>query len=342
MRTLLLGGRNGRNRIILSARCVRTWTGFFRIWDRGTIYLAGNQLGRNRWPGYYELIGSRPYRSFLLQRQPPTFTGKRKIPSLAQCENVIAEIKWARENLPRLRFLRFWDEIFPAKKEWVEEFACRYREEVGLPFEIWGHPNHLRAENIKELVAAGLEKIVIGIQSGSPRVRREIYNRRETQEQILAGGEVLAAAGVPVVVYDLILDHPFETAGDLQETLELCLKIPKPFRLQLHGLSLLPGTAVRRLAEEKGAKTRAEIEAEFRRPLLEQYRDIHWWRRGRRRRSNPGNLLVHLDLPFPIPAGEKIIRWARKGEETRKSWGFSWGCNASSTIISSGNWGLKN
>src|SRR5690554_1253840 len=286
-------------------------------------YLAGNQLpaGEPLAGRYcYELIGSRgcPYQcSFCCNASlRDLYRGKGRYLRLRSVENVIAEIKWARENLPRLRFLRFWDEIFPAKKEWVEEFACRYREEVGLPFEIWGHPNHLRAENIKELVAAGLEKIVIGIQSGSPRVRREIYNRRETQEQILAGGEVLAAAGVPVVVYDLILDHPFETAGDLQETLELCLKIPKPFRLQLHGLSLLPGTAVRRLAEEKGAKTCAEIEAEFRRPLTEQYRSIHWWRRGRGTRAQPWKTywysLIYLSQ---FRLGERIIRWARKGEE---------------------------
>src|SRR5690554_7789817 len=49
----------------------------------------------------------------------------------------------------------------------------------------------------------------------------------------------------------------------------------------LHGLSLLPGTVIRRLAVEKGGKTREEIEGEFLRPLTEQYQSIHWWRRGR-------------------------------------------------------------
>ncbi|NLW10180.1 MAG: B12-binding domain-containing radical SAM protein [Firmicutes bacterium] len=286
-------------------------------------YLAGNGLvaGEPLAGRYsYELIGSRgcPYRcSFCCNAGlRDLYRGKGRYLRLRSVENVIAEIKEARENLPRLSLLRFWDEIFPAKREWVEEFARRYRQEVGLPFEIWGHPNHIEEENIKRLVAAGLEKIVVGFQSGSPRVRKEIYNRGETQEQILAGGRILAAAGVPVVVYDLILDHPFETPGDLRETLEFCLKIPKPFRLQLHGLSLLPGTAVRRMAVEKGARTPAEIEAEFRRPLLEQYRDIHWWRRGRGARVQPWKTywytLIYLSQ---FPLGEKIIRWARKGEE---------------------------
>ncbi|NLY89882.1 MAG: B12-binding domain-containing radical SAM protein [Firmicutes bacterium] len=286
-------------------------------------YLAGNRLlaGEPLAGRYsYELIGSRgcPYRcSFCCNAAlRDLYRGKGKYLRLRSVENVIAEIKQARENLPRLRFLRFWDEIFPAKKEWVEEFACRYREEVGLPFEIWGHPNHLEEESIKRLVGAGLEKIVVGIQSGSPRVRKEIFNRQESQEQILAGGKILAAAGVPVVVYDLILDHPFETAGDLRETLELCLNMPKPFRLQLHGLSLLPGTAVRRLAVEKGTRTPAEIEAEFRRPLTEQYRSIHWWRRGRGTRAQPWKAywysLIYLSQ---FRLGERIVRRALKGEE---------------------------
>jgi radical SAM superfamily enzyme YgiQ (UPF0313 family) len=286
-------------------------------------YLAGDRLlaGEPLAGRYsYELIGSRgcPYRcSFCCNATlRDLYRGKGRYLRLRSVGNIIAEIKEAREKLPRLRFLRFWDEIFPAKPEWVAEFAARYRAEVGLPFEIWGHPNHLRVENIKELVAAGLERIVTGIQSGSPHVRKEIYNRPETQDQILAGGKLLVAAGVPVVVYDLILDHPFETAGDLRETLELCLALPKPFRLQLHGLSLLPGTAVRRLAVEKGVRTPAEIAAEFRRPLTEQYQSIHWWRRGRGTRTEPWKTywysLIYLSQ---FRVGERIIRWARKGEK---------------------------
>lgn len=286
-------------------------------------YLARNRLlaGEPLAGRYcYELIGSRgcPHRcSFCCNAGlRDLYRGKGRYLRLRSVGNMIDEIKAARENLPRLRFLRFWDEIFPAKAEWVEEFAYRYREEVGLPFEIWGHPNHLRPANIKRLVAAGLEKIVVGVQSGSPRVRKEIYNRPETQEQILAGGRILVDSRIPAVIYDFILDHPFETTGDLQETLELCLKMPKPFRLQLHGLSLLPGTAVRRMAEENGVKTPVEIEAEFRRPLAEQYQSIHWWRRGRGARAQPWKTYWYCLIYFSqFRSGEKIIRWALKEQE---------------------------
>src|SRR5690554_2270410 len=233
----------------------------------------------------YELLGSRgcPYRcSFCCNAGiRDLYRGKGKYLRLRSIGNIFTEIAEVREKMPRLRLLRFWDEIFPVKREWVEEFTARYPWEIGLPFEVWGHPNHLEEDKIKKLVAAGLEKIVVGIQSGSPRVRKEIYNRPETQERIIEGGRFLADAGAPVVIFDFIFDHPFETAEDLQETLALCLKLKKPFRLQLHGLSLLPGTVIRRLAVEKGGKTREEIEGEFLRPLTEQYQSIHWWRRGR-------------------------------------------------------------
>ncbi len=265
----------------------------------------------------YELLGSRgcPYCcSFCCNAAlRDLYRGKGKYLRLRSVENILAEIAHVREKMPRLRLLRFWDEIFPVRREWVEEFTIRYPREIGLPFEIWGHPQHLQETNIKKLVAAGLQKIVVGIQSGSPYVRKEIYNRHETQERILEGSRILADAGVPVVVYNFIFNHPWETAEDLQETLALCRSLKKPFRLQLHGLSLLPGTAIRRMTVGKGARTREEIDREFRRPLTEQYQDIHWWRRGRGVGGETWKSYWYCLIYFTqFRLGTVIIDWALK------------------------------
>ena len=149
----------------------------------------------------------------------------------------------------------------------------------GVALWIGGHPSHIEEENIKRLVAAGLENRR-WVSGGSPRVRKRSTTAGGDPGQIWPAGES-GCSRVPVVVYDLILDHPFRDPRRSRETLEFCLKIPNPFRLQLHGLSLLPGAAIRRMAVEKGGQDPCGGEAEFRRPLLEQYRDIHWWRRGR-------------------------------------------------------------
>lgn len=247
------------------------------------------------------------------------YIGKGKYIRQRSVEDVLAEIKSVKQKNPGLQMLRFWDEIFPWDKSWVDHFAKVYRREIGLPFEIWGHPKLSIAENMKKLVAAGLEKVVIGVQSGSPKVRRDIYLRNETQEEILACGRGLAEAKVPIVVYDFILGHPFETETDLRETLELCRQMAKPFRLQLHGLSFLPGTPIEEIAVSHGVKTWEEIRKEQARPLREQYRAMHWWRQGRGGESNAEKVywytLIYLTQ---FKTGEHVIRWALKKESLKQ------------------------
>jgi radical SAM superfamily enzyme YgiQ (UPF0313 family) len=168
-------------------------------------------------------------------------------------------------------------------------------------------------------VEAGLSKIVIGIQSGSPTIRKEIYHRNESQEDIIACAVSLATLKVPLVIYDFILGHPFETEADLRETLDLCRSLIKPFRLQLHGLSFLPGTNIEKIAVERGAKTWEEIRAEQARPLREQYHALHWWRQGHEGQDNEKIYWYTLIYLTQFPRGERIIRKALKNEKLKQN-----------------------
>ena len=249
-----------------------------------------------------------------LYRGKGPFIRQRKV------ANVMEELLEVRRKNPGLQKLRFWDEIFPWNRAWVLEFAKEYKAKIGLPFEAWGHPR-ITADPvcINAMVDAGLSKIVIGIQSGCPKVRKEIYFRNETQEQVLNCSKVLSECKVPLVIYDFILGHPFETQEDLQETLSLCRKLTKPFRLQLHGLSFLPGTPIEAIAVEKGVRTWEEIHAEQVRPLREQYHSMAWWRQGHGAQDNEKIFWYSLIYLTQFPSGERIIRWALKKDSLRKN-----------------------
>jgi len=235
-------------------------------------------------------------------------------------ENVIAELVNVKKKNPGLQMLRFWDEIFPWDIKWVTEFAREYKAKIGLAFEVWGHPRiSAKPECLKLMVDAGLSKMVIGVQSGCPKIRKDVYTRNETQEEILYCSKVLSEAKVPLVIYDFILGHPFETTEDLKETLTLCRKLAKPFRLQLHGLSFLPGTPIENIAVERGVKTWEEIRAEQSRPLREQYHSMAWWRQGRGTETDNEKVywytLIYLTQ---FPSGERFIRGALKNEALKK------------------------
>ena len=245
------------------------------------------------------------------------YSGKGDFIRQRSVADVMAEIRMVMERNPKLQLIRFWDEIFPWNRDWIAEFAGIYKSQIGLPFEIWGHPKLSANTGIKQLVDAGLSKIVIGIQSGCPKIRKEIYTRNEKQEDILNCSRVLSEAKVPIVIYDFILGHPFETEEDLRATLELCRKLKKPFMLQLHGLSFLPGTPIEEIAVSRGVITWEEIRAEQSRPLREQYRSMAWWRQGHGAIGNEKVYWYTLIYLTQFPTGERIIRRALENEKLK-------------------------
>ena len=325
-----IGYKDGDNAIVNPIRMLRQDLDalpFPDLGDGNKFYINNDTLNEfdPELRGYsYELTGSRgcpnqcSYCSTANIRR--LHSGLGKFIRFRSPENVIEEIKQAAKAMPNLNLLRFWDEIFPWDEEWVKEFAELYKKEVNRPFEVWGHPRFTYSKNMELLVDAGLSKIVIGVQSGSPDVRKNIYKRNETQEHILECARILSDAKVPVVIYDFILDHPFETSKDLEETLQLCRSLKKPFTLQLHGLSFLPGTDIEDIAIEKGVKTREEIEREQSRSLSEQYRAMVWWRIGKGLTGDSEKIFWHsLIFISQFKHGERIIKRALKNEKLKKN-----------------------
>ena len=203
------------------------------------------------------------------------YEGKGKYVRFRTVNSVIEELKEAKAKIPKLRVVHFWDEIFSTEPGWIETFCQRYKTEINIPFRIWGHPLMTNDNIIRQLVDAGLHQVVMGIQSGSPYVRSEIFHRYETQEQIIEASRVLARWKVPVVYYDLMICHPFESVDQLKETFDLCLELEPPFRLNIHGLNFLPGTDIIKMAIDRGLYTEEEMDKLMYGSLQEQY-DRHW------------------------------------------------------------------
>ncbi len=203
------------------------------------------------------------------------YTKKGKYVRFRSVDSVLKELSDAKNSIKNLKLVHFWDEIFSDDPNWINEFKIRYKKEIGLPFKIWGHPLKINKHTIEGLVDAGLYQIVVGIQSGSPRVRRDIFHRTETSEDIINASKILSECRVPRVIYDFMLQHPFETMDDLIKTYELCLQLEHPFELQLHGLNFLPGTDIVQKAIEEGHFTEAELEKIMYGTISEQY-DMYW------------------------------------------------------------------
>lgn len=191
--------------------------------------------------------------------------------------SVIEELKEAKRQCKKIVFVHFYDEIFPNLPGWVDEFVVEYKKHIHLPFTIWSHPKMVDLETLKKLKKVGLTEVIMGIQSGSERVRRDVFHRYETQEDILNAIAAIQKAGVFWGSFDLMLQHPFETIEDLKESYYLVKRFSGRYELQLHGLNFLPGTDIVDMAVQQGYYTPEEMERIMYAPMEEQF-GAYWKR----------------------------------------------------------------
>ena len=233
--------------------------------------------------------------------------------------DVIDEIKRAKERMNKVTLIRFWDEIFSTDPLWIDEFAARYKAEIGLPFEIWTHPLRTDGTVLRKLRGAGLRLIVMGIQSGSPEVRKKVFRRSESQEQIIAAAQTMADCRIPYVTYDIILGHPLETIDQLKESYDLCSRLPGRFSLQLHGLSFLPGTDIVEEVIKRGLYTREELEELMYMPMDRQY---SFWNEAKN--ADPEmefwyNLIFLTQFSFLRGVARRLAKKPAEGKSKKKA-----------------------
>lgn len=167
----------------------------------------------------------------------------QRILRLRSVESVMKELNTLKKNSRNLRRLFFHDEMFAlGNKEWIKEFVKRYKKEINLPFAIEYNPTTIvpMEESLKLLKSAGLDNMVIGIE-GSERVRKEIYNRLISDQQMIKCQIILKKKGI-FATYNLIVKNPLETVEDLKSIFNLVVKMPRPFSFHIFQLIHFPKT----------------------------------------------------------------------------------------------------
>ena len=178
--------------------------------------------------------------------------------------NVIEELRSVIAQFPDLILINIHDDCFLAQsREWHQEFARDYKRWIARPFIVRSTPLHLTEEKVAILKAAGLAWVTMGLQSGSERINKGIYQRNVSNEQFLKATSLAKQFGVSGY-YDVILDNPFEEEDDVIHTLRVLEKIPKPFQLQLFTLTFYKGTDLYlMMRDRKGESADLEIQNYF-------------------------------------------------------------------------------
>jgi radical SAM superfamily enzyme YgiQ (UPF0313 family) len=240
-----------------------------------------------------------------------------------------------------LRRIDFIDEVFAWDKDWTTRFMKRYKDEVALPFQCAQHPNMVDLEILEILRDSGLERVEIGVQSGSEKVRKEYFERHVSNRKLLQTARLVKQIGI-VPFYDFIVDNPFETAEDKRAGLEFLLELPRPFHLHIFSLIFFPNTVITKKALAAGLISRDQVEGSaektfsqmfvtlrYPRPPHDQFwialyslaskrfvpkRLVRWLSRRRFLEGRPRALVLFADIANTAKLASIALKWLLEGK----------------------------
>jgi radical SAM superfamily enzyme YgiQ (UPF0313 family) len=170
-------------------------------------------------------------------------------------DHLIGEVLRARAIHPHLRTILFYDDSFMAiPLRELPEFATQWRSRVGLPFCVFGViPPYVQRDKLEVLTWAGMNRVRMGIESGSPRILD--FYRRPTPVALIEKAVGTLAQFAPRHInptYDIIVDNPIERRQDVIDTLELVYRMARPFSLSIFSLRVIPNTPLEKQMIENG------------------------------------------------------------------------------------------
>jgi radical SAM superfamily enzyme YgiQ (UPF0313 family) len=132
--------------------------------------------------------------------------------------------KLKREN-PEINTFIFDDDLFTLNTDYVIEFCEAYKKhKVNTPFVVNGHVNCFDEPAARALKEAGCIIVKFGLESGSPRVRREVLKRYMKNAQIehsFASAHAYDLHSSAFIMFGL----PYESREEIMETIRLCAKV---------------------------------------------------------------------------------------------------------------------
>lgn len=183
-------------------------------------------------------------------------------------ENVIYELKTMLRKY-NYKWIDIKNNTFPANRKWTLEFLQRYKEEIGLPLRVFGHPLKIDFEIAKALKEAGCWRLQMGVESFSENVRKKVLGRNETNDDIRQACKAMDDAGLSYSL-DFIMGLPGQTEGEYAEAAEFFMNCKKLVRVTPFWIEYLPSTPLVDIALQEGVLGEEDLRR------IEQGLDSHY------------------------------------------------------------------
>lgn len=144
----------------------------------------------------------------------------------------------------------FASDSFGIDLPWMSDFLDAYSARIDLPFVLLLEPQ-LATETFVDLIAKHrCHCVALGVESGSERVRREILNRRYTNQQLVAVADRLHRRNIKIRTYNMV-GLPTETEAELWQTIDVNVQMKTEFPRGAI-FTPLPGTQIVETALREG------------------------------------------------------------------------------------------
>lgn len=236
-------------------------------------------------------------------------------------ENVIAEMKWLKENF-QPDHIWFADDIFGLKPGWIERFSqVAIEQQAVIPFKCLQRVDLITDEVAEALAQAHCEVVWVGAESGSQKILDDMDKDTQVAD-IYRAAERLHRVGVKVGFF-LQFGYLGESWQDIQQTLQM-VRDCQPDDIGISVSYPLPGTKFyEKVQQELGPKTNwldsDDLAMLYRGPFVTDfYRELHKrvhyeyrarraWREIKSVLTAPGQWRArHLRQALSIP-----VNWAR-------------------------------
>lgn len=166
-------------------------------------------------------------------------------------EKMIEEIQWVLKRYQRIGTFIFDDDLFTQNVEHAIATCDAYvAAGIKVPFVVNSHVKQLDPRVAEALARAGCRILKLGIESGSPRVRKEVLQRFMSNDDVLNTIEAAEMYGLHTSGF-LMVGLPYETREERWETVDLLARSGiGRFRTSL--FFPFPGTESYRLALQGG------------------------------------------------------------------------------------------
>jgi len=202
-----------------------------------------------------------PYRcTFCLNNVLEEFMHDGDFVRMRAVDLVIQDIYNIKKYYKNLNKIVFADEVFGWNVKWSDEFCQKYKKHFpDLPFAALFSPSALKEDTVDKMAAAGLSHGRIGVQSGDQGQRLSLYDRHETNDEIIKVVKQFHRNKVRFT-FDSIVNNPYETQEVLKESLRFFMEIPKPYEMNMHSLVYFPKTNLTKKAIADGWITDEMVE----------------------------------------------------------------------------------